>query len=76
MIVICTIFLIPESPRWQMANGREEQAQAFLVKYHGNGDPGSKLVALQIQEFQEHIAVDGADKRWWDCEFRYTTFLW
>lgn len=68
MVVICTVFFIPESPRWQIANGKDAEARAFLVKYHGNGDAGSSLVALQIQEFTDNIATDGADKRWWDCE--------
>jgi hypothetical protein len=69
-IVMLLIFFVPESPRWQMANGREDQALAFLTKYHGNGNPNSKLVALQIQEFREGIALDGADKVWWDCKWR------
>lgn len=71
MIVIFAIFFVPESPRWQMANGKEAQAYDFLVKYHGNGNPNSKLVALQIQEFKEHIVLDGADKTWWDCKFKF-----
>jgi len=76
LIVICSIFFVPESPRWQMANGREEDCRAFLIKYHGNCDPNSTLVALQIQEFKDHIAVDGADKRWWDCECSRPKRLW
>jgi hypothetical protein len=53
-------------PRWLMANGREEEALAFLTKYHGNGDPDSALVQLQWVEFKENIKVDASDKRWWD----------
>lgn len=49
-----------------MANGREEEALAFLTKYHGNGDPDSALVQLQWVEFKENIKVDASDKRWWD----------
>lgn len=52
-----------------MANGREEEAHAFLTKYHGNGRGDSKLVALQIAEMREGIVLDGIDKTWWDCEF-------
>lgn len=70
IVVICSVFFVPESPRWQMANGKEAEAYEFLVKYHGNGNPNSKLVALQIEEFREHIALDGADKTWWDCELQ------
>ncbi|KAI7778983.1 hypothetical protein LA080_001500, partial [Diaporthe eres] len=66
VIVLCSVFFLPESPRFQMANGREEEAIAFLVKYHGNGDPSSRLVMLEIEEMREGIRQDGVDKVWWD----------
>lgn len=68
IIVMFSVFFIPESPRFLMANGRREEAIEFLVKYHGGGDPSSKLVELEIREFTESIVQDGADKRWWDCQ--------
>lgn len=68
LIVVCCIFFVPESPRWLMAQGREEEAYAFLVKYHGNGNANSQLVALEIEEFKEQISISGADKVWWDCK--------
>jgi hypothetical protein len=71
VIVIGAVFFIPESPRFLMANGREEEAIAFLVKYHGNGDPNSKLVKLEVDEMREGIRQDGIDKTWWD----YRPFL-
>jgi MFS family permease len=67
-IVILFVFTIPESPRWLMANGREEEAIEYLIKYHAAGDRNSKLVQLEVSEFRQHIAQNGADKRWWDCE--------
>ncbi|TDZ13789.1 Lactose permease [Colletotrichum orbiculare MAFF 240422] len=33
----CTIFLCPESPRWLVARGREDQARRLLIKHHGGG---------------------------------------
>jgi len=65
-IVMVSVFFIPESPRFLMANDREDEALAFLVKYHGNGDPNSRLVRLEIEEMREGIAIDGLDKVWWD----------
>jgi hypothetical protein len=50
-----------------MANGREEEAIDFLVRFHGNRDRSSKLVQLEIEEMRENIKLDGIDKRWWDC---------
>lgn len=49
-----------------MANGKDAEAIAFLVKYHGNGDPSNRLVMLEIEEMKENITLDGIDKRWWD----------
>jgi MFS family permease len=68
-IVLVGVFFIPESPRYLMANGREDEAVAFLAKFHGGGNPNSKLVALEIEEMKENIKLDGIDKRWWDCEY-------
>ncbi|PSS00689.1 putative MFS lactose permease [Coniella lustricola] len=72
-IVIASVFFLPESPRFLMANGREEEAVAFLVKYHGNGDPSSRLVLLEIEEMKENIRQDGLDKVWWDYRPMFTT---
>ena len=52
-----------------MTQGRNEEAIAFLVKYHGNGDPNARLVRLEVEEMKEGIRIDGIDKRWWDCKF-------
>ncbi|KAI1175882.1 putative MFS lactose permease [Nemania sp. FL0916] len=66
IVVMFTIWFIPESPRWLMANGKTDDAIDFLVKYHGNGDPNSRLVRLEIEEMRENIRMDGIDKRPWD----------
>ncbi|KAJ4297371.1 hypothetical protein N0V88_004290 [Collariella sp. IMI 366227] len=71
ILVMAFVFFIPESPRFQMANGQEEAAVAFLVKYHGNGDPNSALVRLEVEEMRDGIRQDGIDKTWWD----YRPFL-
>lgn len=65
IVLVCSLFL-PESPRWQYCNGKQEQAKAFLTKYHGNGNPESEWVKLQMFEYEAHLELDGADKRWWD----------
>lgn len=46
---------------------------AFLVKYHGNGNPSSRLVLLEIEEMKENIMLDGLDKVWWDYRPMFLT---
>ncbi|KAL4816214.1 general substrate transporter [Aspergillus spinulosporus] len=71
IIVIISVWFIPESPRWLIAHGKEDEAIAILAKYHGNGDPNTRLVRLEVEEMREGIRQDGIDKRWWD----YRPFL-
>lgn len=65
LILIFCLWL-PESPRWLYVNNKKEAARAMLTKYHGNGNPESAWVALQMREYEEFLDLNGADKRWWD----------
>jgi hypothetical protein len=65
LVVVLALF-IPESPRWLYANGKPDKAREFLVKYHGNGNPNSEWVTLQMNEYEQYLELQGADKRWWD----------
>ncbi|KAJ6559213.1 general substrate transporter [Mycena vulgaris] len=61
------IFFCPESPRWLYTRGKTDEARRILARFHSStGDPDSPLVALEIEEIEEKIALDGADKHWWD----------
>jgi len=72
-LVICLVWFCPESPRWLYMHEREEEAFAFLTRYHGNNDPNNPVVLLQIQEFKDNIRMDGSDKRWWDYSDLFKT---
>lgn len=64
LLIGCVIF--PESPRWLYVHGQAEKCREILVKYHGNDNPESLYVRLEMHEFAEELELDGADKRWWD----------
>ena len=66
VVILVAAFFLPESPRWLYVNNKQEQAKAMLVKYHGEDNPDSEWVNLQLNEYEELLELDGADKRWWD----------
>jgi Na+/melibiose symporter-like transporter len=68
-IVLCGVWFIPESPRWLMGHGKEEQARAVLIKYHGDGNAESAVVRLELDEMRasiEYQAEIEASQKWWD----------
>ena len=48
VLQICLVFALPESPRWLVEQGHEDQAARVLVKYHANGDENDPIVALEL----------------------------
>jgi hypothetical protein len=47
-------------------HGKTTQAKDVLTKWHGYGNPNSAWVKLQLDEYEEFLELNGADKRWWD----------
>jgi hypothetical protein len=65
-----------------VGQGRVEEAKAIIIKYHGDGNPDSLVVNIELEEMFEVIELEGSDKRWWDFRSlfnsratRYRTFL-
>ncbi|RSL58220.1 hypothetical protein CEP54_007864 [Fusarium duplospermum] len=58
LLQIVTVFLLPESPRYLVANDRTEEAAAILVKYHAEGDANSQLVQAEIVQIRETIKTE------------------
>jgi sugar porter (SP) family MFS transporter len=44
------IFFCPESPRWLLRNGKEEQAKVVMAAFHANGHTDDALVLFEISK--------------------------
>ncbi|RSL59541.1 hypothetical protein CEP54_007250 [Fusarium duplospermum] len=67
--IIC-LFFIPESPRWLIAHGREQEGLGVLARFHGRGDESHPLVTSQFREIKETIAFEQENRfesyrAWW-----------
>ncbi|KAL4867161.1 general substrate transporter [Aspergillus spectabilis] len=57
---------LPESPRWQIAQGKYDQAREFIIKHHANGDASHPIVAIEMQEIEESL-VEIRGRSIWAC---------
>ncbi|XBW35888.1 hypothetical protein QEN19_001463 [Hanseniaspora menglaensis] len=56
-------WLVPESPRWYVANGQIEKARDVLVEYHSGGfEEGEALVDYELTEIQLAIEQENIVK--------------
>ncbi|EWZ38810.1 hypothetical protein FOCG_05200 [Fusarium oxysporum f. sp. radicis-lycopersici 26381] len=53
-VVIVTVYC-PESPRWLIKNGREEQALKVLATLHANGNESDALVQFEMDQIKTAI---------------------
>ena len=82
ILVLVFVWFIPETPRWHVAHDNVDRAKEILIKYHGDGNPDSVVVAVELEEMLQVISTTGSDKRFWDFRelfnsrsARYRTFL-
>lgn len=77
---IMLLWFAPESPRWLINKGREEEARQIFVKYHAGGDENSRLVAFEMAEIkaiieQERSQITNRFTEWFRTKQRMKRFL-
>ncbi|KAF4976233.1 hypothetical protein FZEAL_7071 [Fusarium zealandicum] len=68
VVIVSTVWFLPESPRWLFAKNKGDLATQILVKYHGNGNPDSALVHLECLEIKNSLEAEAelTNGKWWD----------
>ncbi|KAJ1553320.1 hypothetical protein HK405_008274 [Cladochytrium tenue] len=54
-IVLLTVWLLPESPRYLMFIGKEKEATAVIARFQADGNIEDPLVTAQVAEIKEEI---------------------
>ena len=69
MLQVFLILFCPESPRWLISKGKDEQAKAVLTEYHGNGNKNDSFVEWEFAEIRDTIRLQhqaAASSGWYE----------
>ncbi|KZT54640.1 putative lactose permease [Calocera cornea HHB12733] len=63
VVLLCFLPFMPESPRWLVDKGKADKAREILGRLHGNGDPHTPLVNLEMTEIEEAIKFERQNEK-------------
>lgn len=66
LVQVFLVFLLPESPRWLVSRGKNEEALQILARYHANGNSEDPFVQFEFAEMQATIKLGEQSGRWKD----------
>jgi len=58
LISLSLTWFVPESPRWLIFRGREDEAYRILVTHHCGGDEGDPLASFEFREIRATLAFE------------------
>jgi hypothetical protein len=57
-IQLAFIYWVPESPRWLVDKGRNDEALNMLAHYHAGGDVSNPTVQFEYREIRDTITIE------------------
>ena len=61
------VFFMPESPRYLVVTGREEEARRILVRYHAEDDESAAIVDFEMSEIKETLEIEKSNRAPWSA---------